>query len=65
MTIDQGLQIIRLRRTQPGQLVMPQWFLGESGGAATIHALVQQGYLLPSGHQTLGLHARYTLLKAV
>ena len=65
MTVTQALQIIRHRGIQPGQLVMPQWFLGESGGAAAIHELVQQGYLQPSGHQTLGLHARYKLLKAV
>ncbi len=65
MTIDQGLQIIRLRRTQPGQLVMPQWFLGESGGGAAIHELVRLGYLQPSGHQAHGLHTRYTLLKPV
>lgn len=65
MTVSQALQIIRLHRIQPGQLVMPQLFLGASGGAAAIHELVQRGYLLPSGHQTLGLHARYTLLKAV
>ncbi len=65
MTEDRALEIIRKNGIKPGQVVLVQWFLGESGAVDALTKLAEKGVLEAHGPLVAGVQEQYILKRAI